>query len=140
MAATYDVLLPTDKDRLRLLLGDIDMAAPLYVDEAYEAELIAAGSLEGAGWTLARGLVSRFGLMPKSLNIPGDISITWGDRVAIWNELLAAWAGAASGVGSVSSGFGSVAASRETIYRPEYVGEIPRVYWYDEEGYFYGNE
>jgi hypothetical protein len=134
MTATYSELLPTDKDRLRLLLGDTDMVAPLYSDEAYEAELVAAGSLEGAGWTLARGLVSKFGLMPKSLNVPGDISITWGDRVAIWNELLAGWAGAASGVGA-TGGFASVAASRENVYRPEYVEEPPRVYWFDDLEY-----
>lgn len=138
MAATFNELLPTERDRLRLLLGDTNMDAPLYTDEAYDAELIAAGSLEGAGLTLARGLVARYGQMPDSISISGEFSISWKARIAVWSELIAAWAGSSGSTG-LSSGFLSVAASRETVYRPEYVSDLPRTYWYDEGVLYDGN-
>jgi hypothetical protein len=131
MAATFNELLPTERDRLRLLLGDTNLAAPLYSDEAYDAELVAAGTMEGAGLTLARGLVAKYGQMPDSISISGEFSISWKARIAVWNELIAAWGGSAGATG-LSSGFLSVAATRGAIYRPEYVSDERRQYAADE--------
>jgi hypothetical protein len=97
MSATYDPLLPTDRDRLRFLLGDIftepDSAA-LLTDEQIQAEIDRwAGDWKTAGAVLAEGLAAQFAQEPDSVSITGIGSFSWRERVDRWIGLAAQFRG-----------------------------------------------
>lgn len=125
MAATYNPLLPTDRDRVRFEIGDTEglPAGALYSDEAIDAELAAKGNLSDAIVSLARGLVMRFGQLPDSVNVPGEISVSWRYRIDAWNAAIASWGGGSVSAGG-SGGFTSIAPSRGVEIRAEYVPNL----------------
>lgn len=85
MVAFYDSLLATAKDRMRHMLGDTDMAAPLREDETYEAILTAYGETMGTA-VLAEALAVEYAQQPTSVSASG-VSVAWPDRVKTWQEL-----------------------------------------------------
>jgi hypothetical protein len=92
MTATFDETLPTDRDRLRFLLGDTDVVLnPLLQDETYDATLSQSSDWRLAGAALAEGLASKFAQEPDSVSIPGDVSVSWRSRVENWVRLASGW-------------------------------------------------
>jgi hypothetical protein len=98
MTQTFDPNLPTVKDRMRNILGDIAWINPL--DPAYAATnglamipdetYNAMASLRGetlATAQLAESLAVRFGQMPGQVTLPGGLQVSWRDRVSAWLEL-----------------------------------------------------
>lgn len=124
MAATYDPLLPTDRDRLRFRLGDTDVPDNALVsDEQYDA-MIAASGWRIAGAELAEGLAARFAQEPDSVSIGGTISVSWRSMIARWIGVAAQLrAEAAAATSAAGNGFRSFAPSRFDRDEAEYVRE-----------------
>jgi hypothetical protein len=92
LAATYDNTLPTAKDRVRNLLGDVDVSVnsdgspnALRQDEEYLAQVAQFGETQ-ATIKMARSLANEFAQQPTALSVPG-LDITWGQRVQAWQKL-----------------------------------------------------
>lgn len=85
MAATYDLTLPTDKDHIRLALGDIDTDNPLLQDETILVKLQSFGYREALA-QLAEGLASQYAQMPDSFTDDG-MQLTWRERISNWQSL-----------------------------------------------------
>lgn len=126
MAATFNELLPTDRDRLRLLIGDVVNLpdGALYSDEAYDAEIAVQGGYMEAGVTLIRGLITRFAQEPDSVSISGEFSVAWKERIPAWTALLASFEGQVTTAAAAAVAFGSVAAQRDGIVRGEYRRDV----------------
>lgn len=60
MSATYDPTLPTDRDLVRRLIGDVDMSNALISDEEINALLTRIGSAYLTAATLADGLAGQY--------------------------------------------------------------------------------
>lgn len=93
MSATFDPTLPTHKDHIRLLLGDIHNSGTAGVvenalreDEVIEALLTQCSFSETVA-RLADSLVAEFGQRPDSYSESGGLSIKWSERVQTWKEL-----------------------------------------------------
>jgi hypothetical protein len=89
MTATFDLALPTAKDRLRRALGDADTTAALRQDEEYAAVLTQfAGNETAALVEMASGLATEYAQKPDSVS-DEDGAITWKDRVPTWLKIAA---------------------------------------------------
>lgn len=94
MAATFDPLLPTLRDHLRLLIGDAitesgaagNVVNPLLQDETIDAYL-STNSYGRAVYLCVQGLLSLTGQKVTSYSESGGISVNWGSRVAVWTDL-----------------------------------------------------
>ena len=83
--ATFDPTLPTDLDRMRDALGDVDTDAALAPDATYLTRLADADDdWRLAAAAMARSFASRAAAKPESLSGDGVGSITWGDRAKRW--------------------------------------------------------
>lgn len=60
MAATYDTTLATDKDKVRLLIGDTDTARAELSDEEITASLTIYGSVGPTSAALARAISAKY--------------------------------------------------------------------------------
>ena len=78
MAATYDPLLPTEKDWVRHLIGDIDMVRPVFQDEEIVATLTSLNENRNeTAYTLGLMLYTKTsGLVSKQV---GDLKLTYKD-------------------------------------------------------------
>lgn len=97
MSATYNDTLPTDRDRVRAIIGATDVsseAAALVSDEHIDAVLDWKQSLDGAVSFIAGELASQYAQQPGSVRLPSGLAVSWSDRVKRWSELAAS---AASG-------------------------------------------
>lgn len=89
MSASYDDTLPTDKDKVRSILGitdDTSEATALRTDEHIEAVLAWQGSIDGAVRYIASSLASQFAQLPSSIR-SGPDALVWAERVKHWQEL-----------------------------------------------------
>lgn len=118
MPATFDPQLTKVRDRLRFLIGDTDLAAPLLDDVTYDAALALYPDWRSAGADLAAGLASRYAQEPDSIAISGEITLSWRNRVQRWTQLAATWTALVAADGS---GLQSIGPSRDVPEDPEYV-------------------
>jgi hypothetical protein len=78
MAATYDPTLATDKDWVRLLIGDRDTARPFFDDAEILAVLEEEQNKYLAAATLAESVLSKgHGLVEKAVD---DLHLRWSDN------------------------------------------------------------
>lgn len=101
MAWTYNPTLPTDKDRVRLRIGDVDAADQLVTDEEINAVLsdYAANDPQRvikASVRLAEALAARYGRLSMRSVRTGDDQITYGDLARHYRALAASLRGATS--------------------------------------------
>lgn len=88
MAATYDELLPTNRDRARYLLGDTDVSNALRTDEHYDAVLAQHSSFEAAVKFIAEGLITEFAQQPDTVRLVSGLSISFKERIDAWEGLI----------------------------------------------------
>jgi hypothetical protein len=85
MTWSYDASLASDKDKVRLYIGDTDTNSQLVTDEAIEQMLADFGSVHLAAAALADGLAARFS---RTSNITIDgASFSGGSRAAEYRAL-----------------------------------------------------
>lgn len=83
--ATFNPALPTDLDRMRDILGDVDLDNPMAPDVTYSARLQAAsGNWKLAAAAMARSFASRAINNISSFSATGDMSISWNNRARDW--------------------------------------------------------
>lgn len=91
MAATFDLTLPTIKDRMRAALGDRDVPdGALRQDEEYYAQLAISGDEALATAVMAEGLAVEYARRVDAFSESGGISVRWGERVKTWLALAKA--------------------------------------------------
>ncbi len=91
MSATYDETLPTDKDVIRSMLGDIDTANALHSDEHIAAVLVLQGSVNAGIVYLANELIARYAQEPVKVTIDdagGQIVVDYTERLKIWRAIV----------------------------------------------------
>lgn len=99
---SYDDTLPTDMDKARALLGDIDEADELRTDDHYEA-LLTRYDLNSTVAFVAQSLATEYARKPGSVTLPNGLSVSWRDRVAAWQALATQMrAGGVTGGGAFS--------------------------------------
>lgn len=89
MTATFNPALTTNRDHIRLALGDTDTAAPLVDDATIDAMLARFGYLEVLA-QLAGSLVTQFGQRPDEYGESGGVKMTWKERIQAWRDLASA--------------------------------------------------
>jgi hypothetical protein len=87
MAASYNPALIDALDRVRRIVGDIDMAMPLMQDEEYNAILVAYPNEADAAATVLENLAAQYANRPQSIAEAGGMSVVWGDRAKTWLAL-----------------------------------------------------
>jgi hypothetical protein len=100
MPATYDDTLPTDRDKARSLIGDVNMDAPLMSDEHMDSVLSWQGSLQGAVAYLAQELIAKFSSSPIR-KTAGNITVDYTENIKQWQLIVAASQQQLSGGGLV---------------------------------------
>jgi hypothetical protein len=85
MAFSFDLTLPSTRDRIRLMLGDT-VAPGLRQDETIDQMLIAFGEAEATA-RLAEGLAAQYAQRVDSFHSSTGMSVSWRDRVSTWLEL-----------------------------------------------------
>ena len=119
MPATYDITLPTSKDRARNQLGDIDMSAPLRMDEEILSQIALYGETGGIA-KLARSLAAEYAQQPVSINAQG-VGVSWSERVKTWLDLAARLEAAlAADQSQANSTFKTIKPTREGPALSEY--------------------
>jgi hypothetical protein len=83
----YDDTLPTDMDKARAVLQDIDPANELLSDDHIEAVLGLFATFDAAVAFLADELAVRFAQKPGSVSLPSGLSVSWAFRVAEWRRI-----------------------------------------------------
>ena len=93
MSATFDPTLPTQRDHIRLALGDKhadasagDITEPLLQDETIDAKLAAWGYSEALA-QLADALATEYAQRPDSYQEYQGLTMRWSERVSAWREL-----------------------------------------------------
>jgi hypothetical protein len=93
MAATFDPTLPSQRDHIRLHLGDkhdLDVAGPvsdaLLQDEVIDANLREFGFAEALA-RLADALAVDAAQRPNEYEQPNGVKVKWSYRVAIWQSI-----------------------------------------------------
>jgi hypothetical protein len=92
MSATYNQLLPTDKDYVRYRIGDTDVDPEenaLRTNEHILAVLAAQASREAAIALIAKALAVEYAQEPGRVTLPSSLSVSWEERVGQWNKLAA---------------------------------------------------
>jgi len=98
---SYDPTLPTDKDVVRLYLGDTT-SPELLTDAQIEAVLaLYPSNISAAISVLAQSLVTRFAQQPTSITLPSGLSISYAERIKAWAALAAN--GGAAGISTAFS-------------------------------------
>ena len=122
MAATYDPLLPTDRDVIRFKLGDTESANPLLSDEQIDAMILRMCDWRLAGAELADGLATKAAQDPDSVAVSGTITVSWRSLVPRWVAVAAQLRAEAAQDTRASSpsGFQSFAALRDEPVVGEY--------------------
>lgn len=88
MVATYNPALLTDIDRMRNILGDVNVEVPYADDETYTARLLlASGSWKLAAASMARSFAARSINDVTSFSAGSDVSVSWTDRAAAWLKI-----------------------------------------------------
>lgn len=114
----YDDTLPTDKDRVRAILGDTDTSDELLTDAHIEAVLTAEGSVSAAVAWLADALVARFAQDPVRITADG-VTLDYSRRIPVWQSLATRERGVGSGALSfVAATFGDATTATDEYSRP----------------------
>lgn len=81
---TYDSLLPTTRDRIRLIVGDTsgDEATELFPDETYDAEIARYTNWKLAAASMAEAAAVKIEQDPSSVNVPGEVAVSWQGRTS----------------------------------------------------------
>lgn len=88
MAATFDPNITSATDRMRLDVGDTDVAAALWQDETYAGMLARyAGSEPRATLAVAEASLIRFAQQPDSVEVTGAVKVAWKSRLDAWRAL-----------------------------------------------------
>lgn len=94
MSATFSQALPSDRDRARLLLGDVPegavsgtVADALLQDETIDA-VLGSYPFNEAVRQLAVSLVSRFGAEPDRYEEGNGLRLEWRNRLDAWKALI----------------------------------------------------
>lgn len=126
-AATYHEALDRPLDRLRYLLGDFDVAAPLLPDVTYAAVLAQQfGDERLAVIQLAGGLVTKYAQVATSTSI-GGISVSFATRITGWRDLITRLtAEIAAATGAAQQSF--------DVLRPQRPGDTDRAEYRRERG------
>lgn len=104
MSATYDELLPTDRDRARALLGDTDVPDNALLTDAHiDAVLTLLGTFEAGVAFLADSLVAQIAQEPDSVKLPSGLAVSWKERIDAWTALAARMRGALADVAQAES-------------------------------------
>lgn len=111
MAATYSDNLPTAKDRMRHVLGDIDMETALRQDEEYLALLAGYATETEATAVMAESLAAQFAQEPDSVSTDGT-AVSWRDRVKTWLELASRFRKALTEIKTTASNTGRIVKPR----------------------------
>jgi hypothetical protein len=93
MSATFDPTLPTQRDHIRLAIGDKhnngtagDITNPLLQDEIIDAKLAMFGYPESLA-QLCESLIAEYGQRPDEYSESGGVRIKWGARIAAWQKI-----------------------------------------------------
>jgi hypothetical protein len=90
MTATFNPALSTAKDRVRFIVGDIDMAAPEVQDETIGALLTSNSADENlAALNVADYLILFYGRQPDSVEVTGAVKVAWKYRLAALEQIAA---------------------------------------------------
>jgi hypothetical protein len=85
MTWTYNIALPTARDKVRLYLGDTEQAAPQLQDEEIDAVLIDVPNAMLAAADLATFLAAKYARLVNTTN--GNLTAALGDRQAHYEAL-----------------------------------------------------
>jgi hypothetical protein len=84
---SYDDTLPTDMDKARAVLQDIDTTAELLSDDHIEAVLAMFATFDLAIAFMADELAVRFAQKPGSVTLSSGLSVSWSYRVQQWQRI-----------------------------------------------------
>lgn len=87
MTWTYDPTNPTDRDRVRIRIGDIDVNKQTFSDETIDFWLSEAGSVISASIRLARLAAVEYA--KKASVTIGPLSISFSEQAQFFNDLAA---------------------------------------------------
>lgn len=88
ISGSWNDTLPTDRDRLRALIGDTAADAWLLSDSHLDAVLSLKGSLLAAVGFCCDELIARFAQQPVRTSSQGEL-IDFGERIAVWRQISA---------------------------------------------------
>lgn len=86
VVGTFDPALPTNRDHIRLALGDTDINAPMLSDDTIDTAL-AGYSYSQALAILADALIAEYGQMPDRYSEDQGLSLQWTQRIAAWQRI-----------------------------------------------------
>jgi hypothetical protein len=84
---SYDATLPTDVDRVRAAIGDVDMDAALYSDEAITARLATEVTVTATAISLLDDLIVRYANQPLKWTADG-LSVDFSGRLDGWRDAV----------------------------------------------------
>lgn len=88
MTVTYNPALLTDLDRMRNILGDVNLDAPYAEDETYIARLLeASGSWKLAAAAMARSFAAQAINQVSSFSTGSDLAVSWSSRADSWLKI-----------------------------------------------------
>ena len=129
MTATYDPTTPTLRDRIRLLVGDTDVATDAETgeslawlpDETYDSAILRTTSETGAIAEMAAALASKIAKDPDRYTDESGMSVSWSARVKtlvdLAKDMRAATAASVAALGGTTI---SVRPTRGGTTYPEY--------------------
>lgn len=82
---SYDPTLPTEKDRLRQIVGDVSIPE-LRTDDEYEA-VLSSYPFTYAVVVICESLASQYAVLPDEYDEQGRIRVSWRNRGASWLEI-----------------------------------------------------
>lgn len=84
MAFTYTPGAATDRDRIRIRIGDTSSSRPAtqrLEDEEIDDLILTSGGFRSAAIAAARALLAKMAALPSEKRV-GDLELTWDDRLA----------------------------------------------------------
>jgi hypothetical protein len=89
MTATFNVNIVSATDRMRLDIGDTNIAAALWQDETYQGLLTRYGGSEPRATLAAvEALLMRYGQEPNKVDVVGAVKVEWEERIKMWIALV----------------------------------------------------
>jgi len=103
IAGSWNDTLPSDRDKLRALIGDTNADGWLLSDAHLDAVLSLKGSLLAAVGFCADELIARFAQQPIRVSSQGE-SVDFSERIAVWRQISAQAKAEASTAANTNSG------------------------------------
>ena len=124
MSGSYDDALPTDRDKIRAILGDTNSGDWLHTDSHIDAVLTWQASIDAAVAFLARELIARYASQPVRMSSEGQTR-DYSDRLKSWQQIIdradAALTTDTTGAGAitmVTASYGAAAATDDLDRTP----------------------